>query len=469
MNKVITVAVLVLGLFAAASIASGQEAEAESPVHAKYVILMIGDGMGFNHVDAASLYKHERTGALAWERFPVKYAMSTYPAGGSYDSQAAWKSFDAVKSGATDSAAAATALATGVKTYNGAIGVDEDKKPLGNVSEAAEALGRSTGVVTTVTFPHATPASFVAHNEERDNYSPIALEMLEKSSADVIMGVGHPLYDDDGHAEKTEGDEERYRYAGGKGEWEKIIAGKAGDQTDADHNGVKDDAWTFVETREGFEKLMTGAAPKRVLGMPQVYGSLQNGRSGHDENKKDDMPFETPRISTVPTLAEMTAAALNVLDANEKGFFLMVEGGSIDSAAHSNLSGRMIEEALDFEGAVMTAIEWVEKNSNWDETLLIVTADHETGYLTGVGSGEGKGEGEESIGKPVWNAVAGDGVGRMPLMEWHSGGHTNSLVGIWAKGNAAGLFEKYADESDPVRGSYIDNTEVAKVIFEAMK
>ena len=450
---------------ASVSFAAGQENEAQAP-HAKNVILLIGDGMGFNHVDATSIYKHGRTGGLIFEGFPVKFAVSTYPAGGGYDGEKVWGGFDYVKKGATDSAAAATALATGAKTYNGAIGVGEAKAPLGNVVEAAEALGKSTGVVSSVMFSHATPAGFVAHNEDRDNYADIALEMLERSSVDVIMGVGHPLYDDDGRAVEDNGEPKRYTYVGGKDEWERIVSGKAGEGSDADHNGIQDDAWTFVEMRGDFQKMVSGTVPKRVVGIPRIHAALQNGRSGRDDNKKDDKPFETPLVSSVPTLAEMTAAAINVLDGNEKGFLLMVEGGSIDGAAHSNVSGRVIEETLDFEGAVEAVVAWVEKNSNWDETLVIVTADHETGYLTGPQSDAAGQEGRRDAA--ARNAILGNGGGKMPQMEWHSGGHTNSLVPLYARGRAAALLEKYADETDVVRGRYVDNTEIAAVIFEAI-
>jgi alkaline phosphatase len=103
-------------------------------------------------------------------------------------------------------------------------------------------------------------------------------------------------------------------------------------------------------------------------------------------------------------------------------------------------------------------IEWVKANSNWGETLLIVTGDHETGYLTGPDSGMG----------PVWNPIVNNGAGVLPGMEWHSYSHTNSLIPFYAKGDAARLFTGYADEEDPVRGRYIDNTEIGFVILEVL-
>lgn len=116
----------------------------------------------------------------------------------------------------------------------------------------------------------------------------------------------------------------------------------------------------------------------------------------------------------------------------------------------------MIEEQIDFERAVEAVNEWVKKNSNWGETLLIVTGDHETGYLTGPGS------------DPTWEPIVNNGAGNLPGMEWHSTGHTNSLMVLSAKGDAAKLFREYVDEKDPVRGPYVDNTSVADVVFWTM-
>ncbi len=134
----------------------------------------------------------------------------------------------------------------------------------------------------------------------------------------------------------------------------------------------------------------------------------------------------------------------------------MVEGGAVDWASHLNESGRMIEEAIDFERSVEAVVAWVNENSNWGETLLIVTSDHETGYLTGPGS------------NPTWEPIVNNGAGNLPGMEWHSGDHTNSLVVLSAKGDAARMFSRYADGHDPVRGRYLDNTEVARLVFWAM-
>jgi alkaline phosphatase len=317
---------------------------------------------------------------------------------------------------------------------------------LKNILEVAEELGKKTGVVSSVLFSHATPAAFAAHNESRNNFTEIAQEMIYDSAADVIMGTGHPWYNADGEIKSTPN---TFVFVGGETTWDDLVAGTAGG--DADGDGI-DDPWTLIQTRAEFQSLASGPTPKRVIGIPQVYQTLQQGRSGDPYAE----PYVVPLIETVPTLEEMTNAALNTLADDSDGLFLMVEGGAIDWASHGNQSGRMIEEQIDFERAVEAVSEWVKKNSNWGETLLIVTGDHETGYLTGPGS------------DPTWESIVNNGAGNLPGMEWHSTGHTNSLMVLSAKGDAARLFHEYADEKDLVRGPYVDNTSVADIVFRAI-
>jgi alkaline phosphatase len=126
------------------------------------------------------------------------------------------------------------------------------------------------------------------------------------------------------------------------------------------------------------------------------------------------------------------------------------------------MSGRMLEEQIEMNHAVDAVIEWVEANSSWEETLVIVTADHETGYLCGPESGNITDE--DGKVTAVWNPITGNGVGEMPNMAWYSGGHTNQLVPFYAKGAGSELFEQYADEWDAKRGYFINNTEYAQLI-----
>lgn len=434
---------LAVGPAAAAPIAARTQQRAPQ---VKNIIVMISDGMGYNQMAAGDYYLYGRAGA-SFAAMPFKSAMSTYSYYGTYDPAAAWASFDYVKSMATDSAAAATAMSTGLKTYDAAIGVDVNGQPVEHVMQAAERQGLATGVISTVEFSHATPAGFVAHNASRNNYTQIAEEMIMSSATDVVMGAGNPWFNDDGTARTSAS----YRYIGA-GTWDALVNGTP--TSDADGDGA-DDAWTLIQTRDEFVSLAEGETPERVCGVPQVATTLQQARPGDAYADA----FEVPLTQNVPTLEEMTEGALNVLDNDEDGFVLMIEGGAVDWAGHANQTGRTIEEQVDFVNSYQAVNAWVAENSDWGETLLIVTGDHETGYLTGPGSGQ-------LADGPVWNPIARTRPGVMPLVQWNSGSHTNSLIPFYAKGSAARFFKPMADETDLVRGRYIDNTEIADVCFD---
>jgi len=443
-KPMIRITVLLVFILTAVSVCAGN-----AP---KNIIVMISDGCGYNHITAAAIYQYGNAQSPLYAQFSLGCAMTTFSAGGSYEPNLAWASFYYVKHGYTDSAAAATAMSTGVKTYSGAIGVDLDKKPLTHIIERCEQLGKATGVITTVPLSHATPAGFVAHNTSRDNYKQIACEMLLESAVDCIMGCGNPFYDDDGKPERKPNS---FKYVGGKSTWDSLVAGTAG--ADADADGAND-PWKLIQTRAEFQALAEGDAPKRLCGIPQVHKTLQQARSG-DENAE---PYTFPLIATVPTLEEMTKAAINVLDDDTDGFFLMIEGGAVDWASHGNQSGRMLEEQIDFDKSVEAVINWVNSNSNWNESLLIVTADHECGYLTGPDSGD-------KANKPIWNEIANKSRGKLPGMEWHSRDHTNALVPFYANGCGTNLFKDAAVNTDSVRGPYIDNADIAKIVFKLLE
>ena len=413
-----------------------------APTGPKNVIVMIGDGMGFNQLDAAGLYRHGTTAAQAsvpaggtsrpadnppvpeLADFDVQLAMRTTQAGGTYDPAAAWTKFGYVLSAPTDSAAAATAMATGVKTYNEAIGVGPDRKPRQNLAELAIATGRKAGVVTTVPFSHATPGSFSAHDTDRDDYRNIARDQLNSKLA-VVMGAGHPWYTDN-HNKRSSG---RYTYLY-QSDYLKLKAGRTG--------------FRFLSALSSFDRLTRGEAPARVFGIARVASTLQQQRSGVTSRPG-------AQLNPVPTLTTMTKGALNVLDADPDGLFLLIEGGAIDWSNHANQTGRLLEETGSFLDAVQAVTEWVETNSSWQETLLIVTADHESGYLTGRGA------------DPDWTVITGS-KGAVPQVSWHSAKHTKQVVPFFARGRGATGFGEVVVGTDPVRGAYIDNTSVARVV-----
>jgi alkaline phosphatase len=408
----------------------------------KNVIIMIADGGGFNHYKSADYYNCGRSPCQPYEDFPVRLAMSTYPYGGSYDANLAWASFDYHDKGFTDSAAAATAMATGVKTHNKTLGLDTDGRPILNLSERAKQLGKAAGVITTVFFDDATPAGFVIHNGARSNLTQIADDMVNKSSVDCIMGAGHPFYDYDGRQAQNP----NYMYIGEE-TWAALKNGLAGGSANP---------WTLVQTHAEFQALAKGKTPNRVFGLVEVYDTTQQKRSG---NVFAD-PYQVPFTQTVPTLAEMTNAALNVLDNDPNGFFIMIEGGAVDWTAHANESGRLVEEMDDFNKSIEAVIRWIDTSSNWNETLVIITADHETGHLTSSNLNS-----DSQHFNPAVYDIISNGPGKLPAMEWHSKNHTNSLVPFFAKGACAEKFIETIDGNDPVRGLYIDNTDIANVIF----
>ncbi len=438
-----------------------------APVQPKNVIVFVGDGMGFNYVDATSLYFYGKTGQLLFEGPDwVQVASATYPAimkpgeepvyAGGYNPRKAWEDPDYLHKDYTDSGASGTALSTGFSTYYGSIGIGVNGDTLQHISSFAKDIGKAAGVITSVQISHATPASFVAHNEHRNNYAEIGRQMILKSRMDVIMGAGHPLYDNDGMP--AEG---RFRFVGGEELWSQLTEGEGrtsfviddSEYVLADINGDgQPDAWTLITDSARISDVAAGSyLPARSLGIPQVHSTLQQSRSGEEEYL---LPWEKARLAGMPTLEQMTRAAVNVLNQNQNGFFLMVEGGAIDWAGHDNHGGRMIEEMEDFIASVKSAVEWVETYSSWDETLIIVTSDHETGMLLGP-NGE----------NPAYGPETTNTIGSLPPMSWHSGSHTNSLVPFYAKGKGSELFVRLADNHDPVRGEFLRNTDVAKGLF----
>jgi alkaline phosphatase len=437
------IAILSCGLFSVA--------EAAQRVPAKNVIIMISDGMGYNHSEAASLYASGRTNSQVYAGFPVRLAMSTHPVTGNYDGELIWGNFPEAFEGATDSAAAATAMASGQKTYRGTIGMvpgeDGTLRPVENLVERAEKLGKASGLVTSVPFAHATPAAFVAHNPNRKNFLDISTYMLHDSALEVLIGGGHPFYDRNGRQLNAA---RNYKTVGGAETWQALQTGELG--ADADGDGQAD-PWTLIEQRADFQQLANGPTPKRLLGIPQVSRTLQQDRS----DKPQSRPYAVPLLASVPNLTELTRAALNVLDNDPDGFFLMIEGGAVDWASHDNQSSRMLEEQLDFDRTVAAVVRWVETNSRWEETLLIVTGDHETGYLTGPGS------------DPDWQPLVNQGRNKLPGMEWHGDYHTNSLIPLFAVGQGAKRLLDLVEGQDPVRGPYVDNTAVGKAAFAAFE
>lgn len=412
---------------------------------AKNVILMISDGQGFNTVKATEYFSGSKA---VYESFAVQGSMNTSSAGMSggyvgkaYDPSKMWQDFNYQNLGATDSASAATAMYTGVKNYDNQINKTTTGANLRTFFERAADQGKATGAVSTVNFDHATPAAVASHTTNRNDYASITSQMIN-SKLNVIMGAGNPNYDNKGTAVAA-----NYGIVGNQANWNAITSGANGR--------------TFIESKAQFEALANGTlTTDKVFGVAQVRDTLQANR-----NTTGSMG----NLNTnVPTLETMTKGALNVLDNNPNGFAVMIEGGAVDWANHANRLGNTIEEQLDFNKAVKSVVDYLDANTNgnnWENTLLIVTADHETGNLWGPTKG-------------TFNQVTDNGVGNLPGAAYNSGSHTNALVPFYAKGAGSELFAQYLTGTDPqIAGQYgvstafnqyIDNTNVFKVMDAAM-
>jgi alkaline phosphatase len=284
------------------------------------VILMIGDGMGRGQLDTASLYRHGATGRLFLQSLPARGELRT---GGA--------------SGATDSAAAATVMATGVYTHNGTVGLDRRGRSVRNVVEDAAARGWATGVVTTAMVPHATPAGFTAHVPARGQYGAIADQQVLTTRPEVMLGGGARWF---------------------------LPAGVDSDRSD---DGLHDDL-----AAAGYQVVGDRAALAAAAADPptRLFGAFAPRH----------LTYVLDRVepTSEPTLAELSAAALATLDRDPDGFFVMIEGGRIDHASHDNDLPRAVGETLAFDDTVAMVAAWARARGN---VTLLVTADHECGGL----------------------------------------------------------------------------------------
>lgn len=293
---------------------------------AKYVFYFIGDGMGLNQVNTTEMYLGEQQGVIGTR--PLCFA--SFPVAGMATSFSATNSI-------TDSSAGGTALATGVKTYNGAIGVNPDKQTVMSVAERAKRAGKKVGVTTSVSVDHATPAAFYAHRPDRGMYYEIALQLPE-AGFDFYAGSGF------------------------------LKPARTFDKKDAPSIFpiIEQAGYTIARGLDEY-KAKAGSADKMVL--------IQ--KDGADASC---LPYAIDRKDGDLTLAQITESAISFLTkGNKKGFFLMVEGGKIDWACHSNDPATMVKEVIDMDNAVKVAYEFYKKHPK--ETLIVITADHETGGL----------------------------------------------------------------------------------------
>ena len=287
----------------------------------KYVFYFIGDGMGPSHVLGTEYYLGELEGVIGR---PNKLCFTQFP-------KSAFVSTFSKSNGVTDSAASGTALATGSKTKNGFLGVEMDTTVVYSVAYAAKQAGYAVGVSSTVGINHATPGAFYAHQPGRSRYYEIGQDML---TADYDF------------------------YAGGD-----LIVNKS-EQRDEIYEKAKAQGYTIAR---GFDDYKANGKNAKKLMLYQ-------------KEVATDLPYAIDREEGDLTLAQITEAGIEFLSKkSKKGFFFMVEGGKIDFASHSDDGATVLNEVIDFNNAIKVAYEFYKKYPN--ETLIVVTADHETGGL----------------------------------------------------------------------------------------
>ena len=320
-------------------------------VRPRNIVMMIGDGMGVAHVTAGRTKK----GRLELQGFRHLGLLLTHAYGSDY---------------ITDSAAAATALSTGVATRNGMIGMGPDSLVRETVLERAQKTGKKTGIVASCSITHPTPASYLAHVPSRNMHLEIALQIAGAAKADLYLGSGWGWF---------------------------LPIASGGRRTDGRNllSEMRMSGFTVVLSDSAFRVAENRKARKLI-------GLFAEEHVGNAQTR-------TPRLS------ELTAHALNSLSGKE-GFFLLVEGSQIDWAGHDNQSDQIIAEMVDFDDAIGEVVRFAEKNP---ETLIIVTADHETGGYAILGGSSGD------------HTVQGGFV---------TDDHTGTMVPIFAMGPAAEKF-----------------------------
>ena len=327
----------------------------------KNVILMIGDGMGLPDVYAAMTVSEN----------PLNIERCT-----SVGLQKTFSSNNYI----TDSGAAGTALATGYKTKNGIIGMDSLGNRVRSILEISEQHGLATGMVSTSSITHATPASFIAHQSNRGSYEDIAMDFL-KTDIDVFIGGGY------------------------------------------DHFGKRKDNLNLIDSLKarGYEvdtslnSVLKSASEKRAV-------FTAPGQNPYRLKGRGNM------------LPESTARAIEIVSKNSKGFFLMIEGSQIDWAGHTNVADTLIDEVLDFDKAVGVALDFAAEDRH---TLVIITADHETGGVTITG---------------------GDRKMHNVRLNFSTKDHTAVMVPVYCFGPGAENF-----------GGIYDNTDIFRKIMKAYR
>lgn len=418
-----------------------------------------------------------------------------------------------IKHSYPDSANTATTLYTGVKSYNNAVAVDIFEQPLETILATANKEGKSTGLVSSVPIDHATPGAAAANVNRRSKYDEefpgldnILQQELRVYQPTVLLGGGHPLSSVD-EAPLPEGVEPDFTFINPE-TYEELS-----NNPESNRYG-----YTFLERGPDADKtlLETAAeidpeAGQRLLGLYGARGqngnlpvssadgdysttgldmfSLFSTTSGDAEDQtpepdtvrplsegETDEEFIAKEVNENPTLSDLTSASLEVLGKDQDGFWLMVEGGDIDWAAHDNNLDNLLGTMNDFDKAVQTTLDWMEQNGGFEENQLIVTADHDH-YLTLTEDFPEllREKGAEALTAEDDPAQAGHYWGSDPDIKYGWGSHTNRPVPVYSQGDGSEMlnefvgqgYEAYGEEIPGIEG-FIDQSHIYQTMYAAV-
>ena len=308
----------------------------------KNIILLVGDGMGLSEISSSLFFNDKASNFLRFNTVGLSMTSSS-------------------KELVTDSAAGATAFASGIKTYNGAVGVDLKMNPAETIVEHISKNDIATGLVVTSSVVHATPAAFYAHQESRRMYEEIAADLV-KSDIDFFAGGGLQYF-----------------------------------------QNRKDSLDLLTELQDNYFEVHTDKLPTKISEKKQAILLAPNGMPKMSEKRGN-------------FLTNATMLAIGQLSKNKNGFFLMVEGSQIDWGGHDNDAEYLINEMIDFDKTIGAVLDYAKTNG---ETLVIVTADHETGGFS----------------------LSADGINYTKIVaSFSSTGHTATMVPVFAQGPGENLF-----------------------------
>lgn len=376
-----------------------------------------------------------------------------------------------------DSGNTASSIATGAKTYNNAINVDgagADLTTITDVIALAKKANKNTGVVSTVQFGDATPAALGgAHNIARSNRTAIAQEMFSTGKLDVIGGTGNPDFDDDGNARTP-----AYTWIDAT-LWSDL-------KNKTNLSGANKPKWKLFQDKESIAALADPSTSAKRVVYPKKLAMIIKGDNSSQFNRTntvkrgngtsidatEDTVYGTPLKTNVPSQTQLTLAALNTLDKkNANGFYLMSEAGAVDRAEHANDTARMIEEQIASDDTVKAVIDWVNRedtSATWENTLLIITADHD--HLI---------YGPDGATVP-FQPLKDNGPGVVPGNKWFGPNHGTGLVPLYAYGKGSDELAALAVNTDQTgidlvnpadgstyhlgRGAYLDQTDLGDTL-----